>query len=187
MSCPVTLNGLAKDCANGMGGVSRFLCINHADLRDMIVYQDQVVWIEFAEGTRFLQYVLPPEGGSLTSEWNADKTANIRYLRVQLDAFFPRMTTAKKVELEALAAAELALLVKDMKGKWWLLGKDRPVRMLSLAAGTGPGRDDRNGYNLSLETIADALPYEVPADVVERLSKDYNIDFNIDFTTFSQE
>jgi hypothetical protein len=82
---------------------------------------------------------------------------------------FNRMETSKRVEITALAQNDLILVVKDANGKYWLLGKDEPVRATAGDGLTGTARADRNGYSITLQDNSHEMPYEVEASIVAAL------------------
>ena len=82
---------------------------------------------------------------------------------------FNRMETPKRVEMTALAQNELALIVKDANGKYWLLGKDEPVMATAGEGVTGTARGDRNGYGITLQDTSLEMPFEVDETIVAGL------------------
>lgn len=184
MACATILNGLAKDCVLSQGGIRKFVATPRENIKDLVLFQGEIMWIEIAHGARFATYEIPPETGSLVNTWYIDRAADIRYVESALSVFFPRMDTAKRVELDALAHSELAIIVEDNNGKWWYIGDERPCVLSGASGETGTAAADRNGYTFNFSTLSRVLPYGIPAEVVSRLNKDFNWDFNLDYTIY---
>ena len=79
------------------------------------------------------------------------------------------METAKRLEMTALAKAQLAVIVEDSNNKYWYLGYDDYVSASAGSANTGQSKGDSNNYGLTLRDESETFPYEVAASVIETL------------------
>ena len=82
---------------------------------------------------------------------------------------FNRMETTKRVEIAAMALADLVAIVQDCNGKYWFLGYDNPLHLSAGDGQTGTARSDRNGYSVTLQDDSLGLPYEVSSSIIENL------------------
>lgn len=169
MSCIQTLSGLARDCSSNMGGIVEVLIANFDDVSALTLTDGKISAISMATGAYFHPYAFPKNTGNLTSTYNLDPAAGVRYVTSQLLLQFNRMETTKRVEMTALAIGDLALIVKDANGKYWYLGKDEPVNASAGDGQTGTARSDSNRYTLTLQDESLELPYEVLASVISGL------------------
>ena len=71
------------------------------------------------------------------------------------------METVKRIEMEALAMNDLAVIVKDANGKYWYFGYDEPVSASAGDGQTGTARGDSNRYSITLQDNSDTWPYEI--------------------------
>lgn len=152
-----------------MGGIVEAHAINREYISGVTAAEGVVSEITLDEGETFKSYYFNRNTGSMTSNYTLDPATGVRYVTTDLVLQFNRMETAKRVEVTALAQNELALIVKDANGKYWLLGKDEPVMATAGEGVTGTARGDRNGYGITLQDISLEMPYEVDAELVASL------------------
>ena len=152
-----------------MGGIVETHAINREYIEKITAEEGVVKTITLASGEKFKSYYFNRNTGSMTSNYTIDPATGVRYVTTDLALQFNRMETAKRVEMTALAQNELALIVKDANGKYWLLGKDEPVMATAGEGVTGTARGDRNGYGLTLQDTSLEMPYEVDAAIVAAL------------------
>lgn len=169
MACNQTLNGLVRDCSPSMGGIVEVLAINREYMLAVTAAEGKVTDISLAEGEKMKAYYFARNTGSMTSTYTLDPATGVRYVTTDLALQFNRMETAKRIEITALAQNELALVVKDANGKYWLLGKDEPVMATAGEGMTGTARSDRNGYGITLQDTSLEMPYEVDESIIAGL------------------
>lgn len=167
MPCTQTLSGLARDCSPSMGGIVEVLIANFDDVTAVTVTTGVISAITMASSAKFKRYAFAKNTGSLTSNYNIDDTSGSKYVASDLVLVFNRMETTKRVEITALAMADLAVIVKDSNGKYWYLGKDAPVNASAGDGQTGTARGDANRYSLTLHDESAEMPYEVSDTVIE--------------------
>ncbi len=161
MSCTQTLGGIARDCAPSMGGIVEVYIANAADVSAVAVKDGKISAITMAASAKFKGYSFTRQAGSLTSTYTIDKPNGVTYVQSDLVLPFNRMETAKRVEMSALAAGELACIVKDANGLLWYLGKDGPVMASAGDGQTGTAWGDRNGYSITLQDTSLEMPFEI--------------------------
>ena len=169
MACNQTLNGLVRDCQPSMGGIVEAHAINKEYIDEITVSEGKVSTITLKNTEKFKSFFFNRNTGSMTSNYTLDPATGVRYVTTDLVLQFNRMETQKRVEVTALAQNELALIVKDANGKYWLLGKDEPVMATAGEGVTGTARGDRNGYGITLQDTSLEMPYEVDESIVAGL------------------
>jgi hypothetical protein len=152
-----------------MGGIVEVMIANFDDVTAKTLTDGKISAITMATGANFHSYYFPKNTGNLTSTYNLDPAAGVRYVTSQLLLQFNRMETTKRVEMTALAIGDLAVIVKDANGKYWYLGYDEPVNASAGDGQTGTARGDSNRYTLTLQDESLQLPYEVQASVIPDL------------------
>ena len=152
-----------------MGGIVEAHAINKEYIEKITAEEGVVKTITLTEGEKFKSYYFNRNTGSMTSNYTLDPATGVRYVTTDLVLQFNRMETTKRIEVTALAQNELALIVKDANGKYWLLGKDEPVMATAGEGVTGTARGDRNGYGITLQDTSLEMPYEVDASIVAAL------------------
>ena len=152
-----------------MGGIVEVHAINREYIKEITAQEGVVKTITLTGDEKFKTYYFNRNTGSMTSNYTLDPATGVRYVTTDLALQFNRMETSKRVEVTALAQNELALIVKDANGKYWLLGKDEPVMATAGEGVTGTARGDRNGYGITLQDTSLEMPYEVNAELVATL------------------
>ena len=169
MSCTQTLAGLAKDCASNMGGIVEALIALYDDVTAVTITSDVISAITMASGKKFKVYHFAKNTGNLTSTYTIDPASGVKYVSSDLLLQFNRMQTTARVEVTALALADLVVIVKDANGKYWYLGKDEPVNASASDGQTGTARGDANRYTITLHDESKEMPYEVSDSIIESL------------------
>lgn len=169
MSCPQTLAGLVKDCYPNMGGIVRVLLANADDVSSVTVTTDAISAITMVSTKTFKAYAFRPNTSSMTSNWQINAENGVAYVQTDLQMVFNRMETTKRVEISAMALADLVAIVEDCNGKYWYLGYDNPVHISAGDGQTGTARADRNGYSITLQDDSKGLPMEVASSIIDSL------------------
>lgn len=169
MACSQTLAGIGKDCSASMGGIVEVYIANHADVDEVTVTTDMISAITMVSTAKFHRYSFARNTGSLSSNYTFDPANGTRFVTTDLVLVFGKMETAKRIEISALAQAELAIIAKDANGKYWYLGYDEGVLASAGDGLTGTARSDRNGYSITLQDNSLEMPYEVDGSIVDAL------------------
>lgn len=169
MSCSQTLNGIAKDCSPNLGGVRRVYIANWEDVSFTASADTGVVTIatEGINSGTFKKYEFPRGLASMTSTATITPTSGGKYFTTEVVLQFNRMEATKRLEIMALAMADLAVVVEDENGKFWVPDIDNPMTISAGDGTTGTAVGDANKYGITLQVEAKGLPYETsqPADV----------------------
>lgn len=161
MSCSQILAGIARDCAANMGGIKRVLLANRGDVSAITVTSNKVTVITMETAKKFYEYAFRPGTSSMSSNYQVSRENGVKYVQTDLLMVFNRMETAKRVEIEAMAQADLYAIVEDNNGIFWLLGYDNPLELSAGDGLTGTSRTDRNGYSVTLQDDSKGLPMEI--------------------------
>lgn len=169
MSCSQTLSGIARDCAQNIGGIDKVWIANFDDVTAITVSDDKVSAITMATGTpapKFKKYRMRKGAANFTSTLNVDAAAGVSYVGTDIVLQFNKMETAKRVEMAALAQGELRMIVKDNNGAYWFFGKENAVIAGAGDGQTGAAMGDANRYTITLHEDAATFPYEILASAV---------------------
>ena len=161
--CNQTLAGISLDCTNSLGGIKTVYIANYGDVTGVEIDEakGQITGVTMSGETKFKPYQFRKQTGSMTSTLNVDETAGINYVSTELSLVFTKMETAKRLEMTALAKAQLAVIVKDSNNKYWYLGKDDYVSSTAGGGNTGTAKGDSNNYSLTLTDESDTYPFEI--------------------------
>lgn len=169
MACNQTLSGLPQDCEPSRGGIRKIAVANFSDVSSITTTDGIVTAIEMVEGAKFHLYELPKQTASFTSPRTIDRANASNFVTTDLTLQFNKMSTAKRIEMEALSAIDARVLALDANGKWWLLGDEEPVNATANEGTTGTAIGDANRYTLTMQDVSSHQPYEVDAKIVDAL------------------
>lgn len=159
-----TLKGIGWSCAANLAGIKAVYITYFenvtVDLTDAVLSSHTLSAITLASGAAWYTYEFPDNTGSLNSVLTKNIENGTRYYTNTLELVFNKMTANKHLEVMALAAEKLAVIVVDKNNKMWFLGADAYVSGKNTEAGTGTSVDDRNGYTVTIEGNSAYLPFE---------------------------
>ena len=157
-----TLKGIGFDCNPNLAGIKNAWITYYNDISGVTadLESHQISAITLSSGVKWYSYEFARNTGSLNSVLTKDEANGTRYYTNTLELVFNKLTADKHLEVMALAAEKLAVIVEDMNGKKWFLGYDAYVSGTAEEAGTGASADDRNGYTVTIEGTSAYLPFE---------------------------
>lgn len=161
-----TLKGIGYDCNANLAGVKKVYITYFDDATVAPVYSAHTITaVTLSTGVTWYEYDFARNTSSLNSVLTKDEANGTRYYTNTLELVFNKLTAAKHLEVMALAAEKLAVIVVDNNDKKWYLGADAYVSGISTEAGTGASADDRNGYTVTLEGTSAYLPFEYTGEI----------------------
>lgn len=158
MACSQTLAGILKDCLPNMGGIKTVYLANAADIASLTESGGVITAISMDNSAVFKEYQFRPGTSSLTSNYAVNAENGTAYVETDLLMVFNRMESTKRLEITALAQAELVAIVVDNNGNMFYLGHDEPVVIGAGDGLTGTARADRNGYSITLRDTSAEMP-----------------------------
>lgn len=167
MPCTQTLSGIAKDCTSNIGGIKNAFIANYEDVTAITETSNKISAITMASSKKFKKYHFRKGTGSVTSTLNVDPTTGVNFVQSDIILQFSKMETPKRIEIAALAQAELAVIIEDMNGLFWYYGRQEGVSASAGTGQTGTARTDGNYYQITLQDNDASFPLEVDADVLE--------------------
>jgi len=168
MACnSYTLTGLNTICKEpSFGGIKEVLVALYDDVSGTSVNTGtSLLTVSMVTGKKFKQYKLLKSTGGLTSTLNTSDTTP-PYFTNEVSLQFMKMETAKRIEIMSLMMAACAVIVLDVNGHYWYLGKDNYVECSAGSATTGTASSDANHYELTLSDTSNELPYEVDPSTI---------------------
>ena len=167
MPCPITLNGMTRDC-KGVGGVKALYIIDAADVSTLTVdaSTETITAMTLVPGKKFKTYELGLQTSVMNVTPTVDETAGTLFYQSTIQASFPKMNAARRLELHALALGRLAVIVKDNNDVFWYMGYHNPVLFTEGAATTGTAFGDANQHSFTLTDWGTKAPYNVASSVI---------------------
>lgn len=159
MACLQTLKGLAKPCnLSNSGGIKKVYIANFEDIASVTTDENGVITtIEMVGEAKFYPYWFRKNTGSLTQTFTSNENGS-NYVTSVLTLVFDRMESVKRMQVQALAQGELAVIVEDVNGEMYFLGEDSPVTKTEGVGATGTARTDKNSYDVTLSCDSNEYP-----------------------------
>lgn len=176
MACSTqSFNGLKANCDSNRGGVQVVYIANRSDVTGIELStpkNDTISAITMKDTTKFKAYHFKKGAASFTSTFTLDNVNGVNFVTTVLSIDFAKMETTKRIEMQALALGEMAVIVLDANGTYWYLGYDEPVYASAGTGETGAARTDVNKYSIELTDESNGLPYEVEKSALATIIDD---------------
>ena len=171
MACSsATLNGINGVCDTSRGGISKVWIIPFDGVTAISTDADeQVSGVTIASGSEFKLFSFRKNTGSMTSTLNVDSANGTSYVSTELVLQFTKMEYKKRLEMNALAVLECAVICKDSNGTYWYLGETEGVSATAGTGQTGQQKTDGNYYTITLTDESDGYPREVTEECIKTL------------------
>ncbi len=168
MACLQTLNGLGSACEFSAGGIKKIYAINYSDVKSITTNDDGEISVIalVSDEKKFKAYNFKKNTASLETEATIEPTTGTHFYTNTLNLVFTRQDTAKRLELQAMALAEMAIIVLDSNGNYIYLGQDEPVTATAHSASTGTAKADGNNYTLTLVDESVEMPRFLAEDLL---------------------
>lgn len=164
MACTQTLAGLINDCAKSLGGIKEVALADYVEGAGQVAASGNTI-TGFTTGVTWHKYYFRKNTGSMTSTLNVDDAAGVNYVSTELNLVFTKMDTTKRIEMTALATADVMAVVTDCNGTRFFLGKDNPVTCSAGAGETGTAKGDGNRYTITLTDDSETYPFTLEDSV----------------------
>lgn len=169
-NCLQTLSGLLYDeCGGNIAGIARVYIGQRADINDASVVAETstmtITGFAMADGAKVYQYDFAEETGSLTS--TLTRANGNKYWTNDINLVFNKLEARKHVEIEALAAGRLFVIVEDNNGLFHFVGLSRYATVNAGTAETGTAIDDANQYTTTISAREKTLPYFIAKSLFE--------------------
>lgn len=158
--CCETFNGIENGCDSYVGGIQKVFIACTNSVTSKTVTDGMISAISATAGA-FKEFNFNAETGSVSGDFTADNAAGARYWEYEIVLQFGKRETVKRLEIAALAASDVEIIVQDNNGLYWYYGYIRPARMSAGTDETGTAFADFSGYNITFTGVEVEPAYEV--------------------------
>lgn len=151
-NCNSLTGGVSKTCDKNKGGIRKMWLTEHANITALALGSpvDFIATITMAGATQFWEFEFNKGSSNFVEEVTGDAAAGTQVNTQTITLFLSRREKAKRDRLEQVSGfKELAAIVLDNNGIYWLLGEENGVVMQTNNAPTGQAAADANGYTLT--------------------------------------
>lgn len=145
-----SLRGITTDCNGSLGGIKRaYIALYDDNLFTVGTSGSVEVVTSIKTGVTWYAYDFKPQTSNFTS--TLTKTdAGGSYVETDINLVFSRMDSAKRIEMNALALDDMAVVVVDANGEYHGFGRWLPVTASAGTGETGTAFGDSNQYTVTL-------------------------------------
>lgn len=145
-----SLRGVTTDCEGSLGGIKRVYIALYADGMFTVGESGETeVVTSIKSGVTWYSYDFKPQTSNFTS--TLTKTdAGGSYVETDINLVFSRMDSAKRIEMNALALDDMAVVAVDNNGEYHAFGRWLPVTASAGTGETGTAYGDSNNYSVTL-------------------------------------
>ena len=83
------------------------------------------------------------------------------YFTNTVNMVFAKQDTPKRLNIEAIASGDVAVIYEDGNGKYWLMNPKDEVNLSTATSETGTAVGDANQYTLTLSQNSANMPFEI--------------------------
>lgn len=164
--------GIAKDCDNNIGGIQKLYITDFCNI-DSISYTSpedgSIADITLNSGTQFYEFEFNRNTSNFTDSAVVNPENGSLFYEQKVTLKIPRREKSKRNTLATLMQKDLAVIVKDQNGIYWLLGEANGLLVESLPSETGTAKGDFNGYTINLSGEEPVAAREVDESIISGL------------------
>lgn len=168
MPCSLTQD-FNLDCRDSIGGVKVVYLIEIGNISSVVDASGVVTTITKATGKVFRKYSLIRETSNFTDTLTISEQNGTVFAAQALEIIINKLQANTRNEIMLIARTNVAAVVGDNNGKYWLLGRENGLVLGAAAGASGTAWGDRNGYTLPFAGNERELAYEVSSSVVSTL------------------
>lgn len=168
MACALTQN-ITLDCRQSVGGIKSIFVTELANIESVTATGGTTQSIEMEDGSQFRQYDFRKQTGTFTETITASEENGTVFYAPEIVVQFSKLEVNKRNEIQLLAQNELAIIVLDNNGSYWLTGVRNGLSITAGTAATGQAFGDLNGYSLTFTGGEPEPMLQVPAGQIPAL------------------
>jgi hypothetical protein len=151
MACVSFSGGIAKNCENNVGGLTRLYL---TDLDNIVGYTQSsgiVTAITMASASNFYEFEFNRNSATFTEDLVKSVEAGSALFEQTITVTIPRREVAKRNTLALLTQRDLAVIIKDSNGLYWYPGLVEGVYLSESTSTSGTAKADGSNYTLTLK------------------------------------
>ena len=169
MACVSFSGGIAKDCDNNIGGLTKLYL---TDLDNIVGYTQAggtVSAITMATASKFYEFEFNRNSATFTEDLVKSVEAGSALFEQTVTVTIPRRDVAKRNTLALLTQRDLACIVKDSNGLYWYPGASEGLYLSESTSTSGTAKADGSNYTLTIKGFEQDRAYGVSESIVSAL------------------
>lgn len=169
MACVSFSGGIAKDCENNIGGLTKLYL---TDFDNIVSYSQSggtVSSIIMASASYFYEFEFNRNSATFTEDLVKSVEAGSALFEQTVTVTIPRRDVAKRNTLALLTQRDLACIIKDSNGLYWYPGAVEGLYLSESTSTSGTAKADGSNYTLTLKGFEQDRAYGVNSGIVSAL------------------
>ena len=173
-----TLSAIDARCDTYTGGIKEIYIAPVDDVASITIATETnpdelITAITMAAEKKFQKWLFRPNTGSYTST-GSDSTAGNVSFTTEVSLQFNKAEAGKRMAIQSAINAGSVIIIKDMYGKYLLLGKEadgfpsrNPAYISASVMQSGTANTDLSGFTLTFQEVAGTMPHFIDETKVE--------------------
>jgi len=151
MACVSFSGGIANDCENNMGGVTKLYLTDFNNVDSYTEAGGTVSVIGLTAATFFYEFEFNRNSATFTEDLVKSVEAGSALFEQTITITIPRRDVAKRNTLALLTQRDLAVIIKDSNGIYWYPGEVEGMYLSEATSTSGTAKADGSNYVLTLK------------------------------------
>ena len=151
MACVSFSGGIAKDCANNIGGLTKVYLTDFDNITSFAQSGGTVSTITMAAMTDFYEFEFNRNSATFTEDLVKSVEAGSALFEQTLTLTIPRRDVTKRNTLSLLTQRDLAVIIRDSNGLYWYPGEVEGMYLSESTSTSGTAKADGSNYVLTLK------------------------------------
>ena len=169
MACVSFSGGIAKDCANNIGGLTKVYLTDLDNITGYTQSGGTVSSITMAASSYFYEFEFNRNSATFTEDLVKSVEAGSALFEQTLTLTIPRRDVSKRNTLSLLTQRDLAVIVKDSNGLYWYPGAVEGMYLSESTSTSGTAKADGSNYVLTMKGFEQDRAYGVAPGIVTAL------------------
>lgn len=172
MSCVSFSGGIANDCSNNIGGLTKLYLTDFANVQSYTQAGGTVSAVTLAGATSsygFYEFAFNRNSATFTEDLVKSVEAGSALFEQTVTVTIPRRDVAKRNTLSLLTQRDLAVIVKDSNGLYWYVGSSEGMYLSESTSTSGTAKADGSNYVLTLKGFEQERAYGVNSAIIAGL------------------
>lgn len=169
MACVSFSGGIANDCANNMGGITKLYLTDFSNIVSYTESGGTVSAITMASASYFYEFAFNRNSASYQEDLVKSVEAGSALFEQTISVTIPRRDVAKRNTLALLTTRDLAVIIKDSNGIYWMPGIVEGVYLSESTSTSGTAKADGSNYVLTLKGFEQERAPGVSSSIISAL------------------
>jgi hypothetical protein len=169
MACVSFSGGIAKDCDNNIGGLTKLYLTDFDNIVGYTQSGGTVSVIQMASASFFYEFEFNRNSATFTEDLVKSVEAGSALFEQTVTVTIPRRDVSKRNTLALLTQRDLACIIKDSNGLFWYPGAVEGLYLSESTSTSGTAKADGSNYTLTLKGFEQDRAYGVASGIVSAL------------------